>query len=843
MKTLLPTTLLLLSLTLAGQEAFEVGPNDTAKLPHGKEADGIVGDFVLRNDQVEIVISGDLPLRRANMGTFYGASGITPGCLYDITLRNTHNDQLTIFAPHGQRGDVTHVRILETGGATASIETYISAASGNGLEKRHVYKIDSVMQGVLVTTIYHNRTDKDRKGTIDDYLKPVGRGGMFKNIRWVDAVDPADKGACAIGWLDGEGSRGSKLVPAPKTVTLKPGEKKSFTRYLAVGRSPAEAVSEVFSYSLVAGTGTLHATLQGTPGQPAADAVTQLKSGTESIPAYPDAKGKYTLSLPPGEYETTTSAPGRQTHQAKITLTDDANLHKLEANLGATAGIKFMVTDTEGAGIPCKAQFVGIDGTATPRLGPQNRAHGCVDQWHSGRGDFFVPLPPGKYKVTVTRGPEHSHHSREVEVKPGEATDLATTLKRLVKTPGWVSTDFHNHSTPSGDNQCGTDDRIINLAAEHIEFAPATEHNRIYDWAPHIRKLGLTNHLSTVVGLELTGRGAGSHYNSFPLIPKPYTQDNGAPVHDSTDPRLNALLLRNWGGPRTDRWIHINHPNLIEKFIDRDLDGRPDGGFGGLKNMIDGIEVANYSPGHILDNAPFHIRRRGGREQLRQNWEFLWLQLLNRGHTYWGIAVSDAHSVYGNGVGGWRTYVKSSTDDPAKINWAEISRNAKAGRMILTTGPYLEVTTQDGATAGAHTRLNGEVELHVRVQCTDWIDIDRIQILINGRQHPALNFTRTTHEKLFSDGVVKFDQKLGIPLSEDSHIIVVAYGENHDLKTGFGTSPQSANKPCAYNNPIFIDIDGNGFRPNGDNLDWPLPTGALTLPAVKAMLEKRIDGK
>ncbi len=88
----------------ANPEAFEVGPAQKDQLPRGKEADGIIGDFLLRNDKVEAVISGNLPLRRANMSTFYGSDGITPGCLYDLTLRGANNDQITIFAPRSNRG-------------------------------------------------------------------------------------------------------------------------------------------------------------------------------------------------------------------------------------------------------------------------------------------------------------------------------------------------------------------------------------------------------------------------------------------------------------------------------------------------------------------------------------------------------------------------------------------------------------------------------------------------------------------------------------------------------------------------------------------------------------------
>src|SRR2546421_2781191 len=59
-------------------EAFEVASGGESALPLGKEADGIRGDFVLRNDKVVALVSQNAPLRRANMSTFYGADGVTP---------------------------------------------------------------------------------------------------------------------------------------------------------------------------------------------------------------------------------------------------------------------------------------------------------------------------------------------------------------------------------------------------------------------------------------------------------------------------------------------------------------------------------------------------------------------------------------------------------------------------------------------------------------------------------------------------------------------------------------------------------------------------------------------
>src|SRR5262249_24802349 len=112
-------------------EAFEIGKHSTELLPAGKEADGIIGDFVIRNDRIEALISGNLPNRRANMGTEYRFP--TPGCLYDLDLRGAGNDQLTAFRPGNQGGELSFVRISGEGrGGFAAIEAVRTAAKGDG---------------------------------------------------------------------------------------------------------------------------------------------------------------------------------------------------------------------------------------------------------------------------------------------------------------------------------------------------------------------------------------------------------------------------------------------------------------------------------------------------------------------------------------------------------------------------------------------------------------------------------------------------------------------------------------------------------------------------------------
>ena len=77
----------------ARTEALVIGRANFDQRPSGKEADGIVGDFVLRNNMIEALISGTQPLRRASTAT--GVSPVAQGVLFDLDIRGEQNDQMT----------------------------------------------------------------------------------------------------------------------------------------------------------------------------------------------------------------------------------------------------------------------------------------------------------------------------------------------------------------------------------------------------------------------------------------------------------------------------------------------------------------------------------------------------------------------------------------------------------------------------------------------------------------------------------------------------------------------------------------------------------------------------
>ena len=64
---------------------------------------------------------------------------------------------------------------------------------------------------------------------------------------------------------------------------------------------------------------------------------------------------------------------------------------------------------------------------------------------------------------------------------------------------------------------------------------------------------------------------------------------------------------------------------------------------------------------------------------------------------------------------------------------------------------------------------------------------------------------------------MKFDQEIPLHLDRDTHVIVAAIGEHSRLGPVMG--PEHADdRPVAVSNPIFVDVDGGGFKADGNPL-------------------------
>ncbi|RUL81763.1 CehA/McbA family metallohydrolase [Tautonia sociabilis] len=817
--------------------------------PTGKEADAISGDFVLRNDRVVAVVARPVRMRNANM-TVRDVGGM----IIDLARRDSDGgDQLQAFyaaspthdfqfagveVDEPEVFDVERNEIDGTNQPRPSMFVRARAVTLRLLSKPRPdrplvelrYTLSDDDDAITVQTTWTNDTGRDLTITPTDALRaertfekaPDGSSKLFwvADSHFGQAYGVLAEGSAITSKSDARYSYLNYSVDGQAEVTLPPGASASLTRFLfpAADLFGVRAVA-----SSIAGDRLMPAslTVRDSSGAPVAGAEVSLTiDGDRFGLGRTDARGRLSARVPDNgsEYVTEVVAPWGD----RTTVVEEVSPGEFEATLPRPGFVVAEISGEDGGPIPCKVQFVGKGGTPTPDFGPDSGEVAVGNLYYSHDGRFRRALAPGSYDVVISHGPEYDAEFTELTVDRGAEARLAATLRRTVDTTGWVSSDFHSHSTPSGDNTSSQLGRVLNLLCEHIEFAPCTEHNRLSTYVPHLRRLGVEHLMATCTGIELTSTpGDVNHQNAFPLVLREHSQDNGAPMLD-LDPEMQIERLALWDG-YSEKLIQLNHPDLGHVFFDRNGDGEPDQGFRGMFGHMDVIEV--HPPHTIFQPA---VLERGGRNT--NNTIVNWMQLLNQGHRFPGVVNTDAHDNL-HGSGWLRNYLKNPTDDPSKIDVMDMVHAAESGHVVMSSGPFLEVLARSNGTEaipGDDLALSGgSATLSIRVQCPNWFDVDRVQVFLNGRAVEDLNFTReSTPDAFSSEGAVRFDREIPLTLQEDTHVIVATIGEQSRLGAVFGDGGHANDLPVAVSNPIFIDADGDGFQPNGDTLGSPLPTKA-----------------
>jgi hypothetical protein len=840
----------LLTLALPGRgHATEITllseANWSAWAPEGKEVDAIYGDFVIRNPQLTAVVAAADPSRHANLTIRH-----VGGCLLDLTSTRDSNDQLGAFFPTSGRR-LTFERIVVDGTPTSwdsgkvlqgdTIELVFRATALPDAppvpETFVIYRLANTDNALEVVTQFRNTLAEPWTAVLEDSLRVDGefQFGANDNEQFFWARDHFWQQAYAVA----PASNQIKLQLLPASVRnnrpvlryttdrnplqLAPGESWEFSRRLYVGAHDAQVRAALLRDQ---GTTLYRVELAANdPQGPVAGADWEIAQDTQAIAVGKlSSEGTCPLELPQGIYQFKVQHHARGTVSAELALDGDAaETTTLAVELPPAAFITATITDDRGGPIPCKVEFVGRDGTPDPNFGPDSAVTGVRNLVYTPDGTFRIPIAPGNYEAVISHGPEFDAVVTKFTAAAAETFSLSAEMIRTVDTSGWVSAELHSHSSPSGDNTSCQRGRVLNLLAEHLEFAPCTEHARITTYDPHLEFFAATHLMATCPGMELTGALLPvNHQNAFPLVHRPRTQNGGGPETDA-DPEIQIERLAMWDDA-SDKLVQTNHPNIPQILGDRDINGEPDRGFHRMLSYMDVIEV--HPPSDIFSPPPTRLPTAG---QGSGPAIFHWLQLLNLGYRVPGVVNTDAHWNF-HGSGWLRNYIRSATDDPAEIDVSEMVQHAEEGRIVMTNGPWLEFTASAAgeepaelAEVGDVVALpGGKIRLHLRVQCANWLDINRVQVFVNGRPHADANFTRRAHPDLFADGVVKFAHSFELTLAEDAHILVATAGEG--LKLGRVVGPdQGDTMPVAVTNPIFVDVDGNGFRANGDELDLPLP--------------------
>ena len=239
-----------------------------------------------------------------------------------------------------------------------------------------------------------------------------------------------------------------------------------------------------------------------------------------------------------------------------------------------------------------------------------------------------------------------------------------------------------------------------------------------------------------------------------------------------------------------------------------------------------------------------------------------WMQMLSRGVRRSALANSDSHGLYSVEAGMPRNYVRSDSDLPVQIQPEAIDYAVRDGAIVASYGPFVRFDI-DGVEMGQprdalHEVTSGKaVQVRIHVQSPLWFDVDRVELYRNSQVIMAWESCDRTPEDpdciaLPNDTVENLAVVFADVPPGDAWYVVTAVGvrgkdmapvyssqplarfgfvESLDslfeaLPVGFGGGGAKAatvhsTLPYAITNPIYVDVDGDGWTPPaGDPPPW-----------------------
>jgi hypothetical protein len=479
-------------------------------------------------------------------------------------------------------------------------------------------------------------------------------------------------------------------------------------------------------------------------------------------------------SLPAGCFRMRVTAPGYA--PSPWVPAGDA---RAVADLRPHAGrLRWHVTDRGGGTLPARLVVRGIAPTPDPDWG-DDPFGGAALEAVATLGDGEIPIPPGRYRVTVSRGFEYGALEQTLAVSDGSAASVEATLERVVDTRGWISADLHVHAVPSPDAPTLLDDRVRSLVASGVEVAAATDHNAVTDYGPTIVALGAQRWLASIVGDEVTTRGVElGHFNVFPLAasdpPVPYA---------NTTPHDIFVAARAAAPQDRDKIVQVNHPRM---------------------GSIGYFELLRLDPGHFdawrrrspLFDASFdalEVFNGDDYSDIARVEACLhdWYALLDAGLRVTATGNSDSHKLTYHEPGVPRNFVRVGNDAPQDFDERGFIDAVRRGRVVVSSGPFVRLSAGD-AEIGDDIAPGDDVAVHVHVEAPPWVDVATVELVRRGET------VATWHPKAGAS-VVRLDETAHIALHAGDWIIAIARGNK---PMTFLHRPGAL--PFAFTNPIRV---------------------------------------
>jgi hypothetical protein len=472
------------------------------------------------------------------------------------------------------------------------------------------------------------------------------------------------------------------------------------------------------------------------------------------------------------------------------TTTDDVTLGDIRLHLQPLTElydlqpVALAVTDAEtGAPLPARVTITTPGGEPAELFGTPTRGTAVRSgTLYVGPEAVSFQLPRGEYVAYATRGSEWSLARTDFtadEATAGGPAEVALSLRREVDTTGFIAADTHIHTvTFSGHGDASIEERMVTLAGEGVELAVSTDHNHNTDYRPWQREAGLEAWFTPVTGNEVTTENG--HFNAFPLDP-----EDEVPEWKLSDWVALVDGMRAKGA----RAVVLNHPRWPSRekgpYGVYGLDTWTGGRAGGGAFTFDAMELVNATD-HQVD--PLLLFRD-------------WFALLDRGETIVAVGTSDSHTV-GDPVGQGRTYVVSSTDDPAAIDIGEVSDSIAAGRSSISLGFFVDIAVDEAfGPADMVPAADGRVTVALRIAAASWIRPAELRVYCNGA--PVLERSAPLSEGGPLDTTLVFEV---VTPPNDAWLVCVVTGEDVDGPWWPSLNPYT----LAATNPVWLDVDGDG---------------------------------
>jgi hypothetical protein len=481
--------------------------------------------------------------------------------------------------------------------------------------------------------------------------------------------------------------------------------------------------------------------------------------------------------------------------------------------------------ELEGGPIPVRIQLYphGAPAQVAPRrFGERLPENGRIDVAYAMPAESHVfRVPTGQVRVVVSRGYEYDVHEEVIDVTeencdpaadPEACPSVTAVLERVVETPGVMCGDFHIHTIRSNDSADSAEEKLRSAVADGLEIPGRSEHEYLDDWDDVLFDLEVEQFAYGLTSLELTTMESYGHFGVLPLDAEPERVNGGYiawqrwPTPGAPDAAVEPLspteLFDAVFARPEEPILIINHPRGGKNYFQSaGLD--PMTGLAANPAMwderFDAIESFNSSS---FRRSPEEVAD--------------WFALLKRGLRVPSVGASDSHGVARSPIGYPRTCLELGIDEVPldRRAFADDVRDAiRAGTSTISGGHYLDVLVEDPADPGVLVGPGGEVSgpfpacsegmggqcatLHVRLQAADWVDVDSLEIFVDG-ESVAL-FEESLGE--FDPGPGPADRHVGtieVPVTASSRFIVVASHADENLMIHAGR------QPFGVINPIYL---------------------------------------